>query len=59
MWSMLRCYKHDKSRVSLVGRRLLASKGVNMEAEEVMAMEAFTRRQLVKLQWNKKTQCML
>jgi hypothetical protein len=45
VWSVLRCYKQDNSRVWLVVRQSLVSKGVNMEAEEAMALEGVTRRQ--------------
>jgi hypothetical protein len=40
---------YDSDRLSL-DRQLLASRGVNMEAEEAMALEAVTRQQLVKTQ---------
>jgi hypothetical protein len=48
--SILRCYKQNKPRVSSVVRQSPASKGVNMEAEEAMALEAVTRQQPVKMQ---------
>jgi anti-sigma factor RsiW len=39
----------------LVVRQSLASKDVNTEAEEAMALEAVTRRRPVKIQQTKKT----
>jgi hypothetical protein len=41
--------------LSLVVRQSPASKGVNTEAEEAMALEAVTRRQPVKIQQTEKT----
>jgi hypothetical protein len=35
------------------------SKDVNTEAEEAMALEAVTRRRLVKMQQTEKAQCVL
>jgi ribosomal protein S2 len=55
MRSVPRCYKQDKSRVQSVGRQSQASKGVNTEAEEAMALEAITRWQPVKIQQTEKT----
>jgi hypothetical protein len=43
MRSMPRCYKQAKSRLQLVVRQSLASKDINTEAEEAMALEAVTR----------------
>jgi hypothetical protein len=48
MWPVPRCYKQDKSRFQLTGRQLMASKGVNTEAEEATALEAVARQRLVK-----------
>jgi hypothetical protein len=36
-------------------RQLLASKDMNMEAEEAMALEAITRQQSMKIQQTEKT----
>jgi hypothetical protein len=40
-------------------RQSLASKDVNVEAEEGTALEAMTRQQPVKIQQTEKTYCML
>jgi hypothetical protein len=40
-------------------RQSLDTKDMNMEAEEAMALEAVTRRQLVKIQQTEKTLYML
>jgi hypothetical protein len=57
--SVPRCYKQDKSRVSLVVRQSPASKDVNTEAEETTVLETITRRQLAKIQQIEKTSYVL
>jgi hypothetical protein len=52
--SVPRCCRQDKSRVQLVVREWPEIKNVNMEDEEVTALEAVTRRQPVKLQQDDK-----
>jgi hypothetical protein len=54
MRSVPRCYKQDKSEFSELGESP-ASKGVNMEAKEVTALEAVTRQRLMKTQQTEKT----
>jgi hypothetical protein len=44
----------DKSRVQLVGRQSLTSKGPNAEAEEATALEAVTSQRLAKTQQTEK-----
>jgi hypothetical protein len=52
-----RCYKQDKSGIQLVVRQSPASKDVNTDAEEAMAMKAVTRRQPVETQQIERTVC--
>jgi hypothetical protein len=54
MQSMLRCYKQDRSRVLLVGKESPASKGMNVQVEGSMALEAITRQRLGKTQQTEK-----
>jgi hypothetical protein len=53
MWFVPRCYEQNKFRVQLVGRQLLASNGLNMEAEEPTALEAITRWLVTTMQTKK------
>jgi hypothetical protein len=53
--SVSRCYKQDKPRVLLVVRRSPASKDVDPEVEESMALDAVTRKRLVMTQETEKT----
>jgi hypothetical protein len=57
MRSVPRCYKQDKTGIQLVVIQSPASKDVNTEAEEAMAMKAVTRRQPVETQQTEKTAC--
>jgi hypothetical protein len=56
---MPRCYKWDKSNISLVVRESLTSNDVNTEAEEATALEAITRQQQMKIQQTEETSCVL
>jgi hypothetical protein len=50
-----RVFRWRLEEQELVVRQLPASKDVNMEAEEVTALEAVTRQKLVKIQQTEKT----
>jgi hypothetical protein len=59
MRSLTTCYKQDKPRFWLVVRQQPAIKDMNTEGEEAAALEAVTRRQMVKIQQSEKTSYVL
>jgi hypothetical protein len=59
VFSMPSVTQAGHSTVWLVARHSPASKGVNTEAEEAVALEAVTRQQPVKIQQTEKAWCVL
>jgi hypothetical protein len=57
--SMLKCYKQDRCSNEFAVRQWPASKDMNMEAKIATALEAVTRRQLVRTQQTEKSWWML